>query len=154
MKKSLLLLSLGLLLSSSAVLAVPAETTGGASHPVRFAVVKRILREKQLNSREEFVPYVYKPERLKFKNVGAHQKPVLPGVNYKKLCYHWKNCVKRIYKASNGYDRAYERYTPVKPEQKKLDLAFLPKKNLKAESDVRSGVYKLWHWRFITPRNH
>ena len=125
--------------------------------PINFSSLKNYLRTRQfLNKRFtnglrswEFKPYVYKKKNLQYKNVETVKKPVFPGIEYKKLCFHWKNCVRRIYKASNGYDKAYKKYegdTKI-AGPKKLDLAFIPNRERKiGTTEVRSGKYKLLHW--------
>ena len=154
-KASLLLLTLAVFLPTISF-ATPAETAGVAPSPVDFNSLKSYLRTRDFNQKQydnglrewEFTPYVYTQERLQYKNVETQEKPEFPGIEYGKLCYHWKNCVKRIYKASNGYDQAYKNYTPEKVVNKGLDLAFTNEKKSVPASDVRTGKYKLLNWNF------
>ena len=156
MKKLALLLTLAIMLPAISF-AVPAETTGGAISPESYASQKRYLAIKNFLKKRfdsglrswEFKPHVYKSRRLQYKNVDYKRKPTFPGIEYRKLCSHWKNCVKRVYKASNGYDQAYKKYegdTKI-AGPKKIDLAFLPNRARKLGArETRSGKYKLLHW--------
>lgn len=162
MKKIALLLTLAILIPLASF-ATPAETAGVPPSPVNFKSLKQYLQTRDYLHKKydnglrswEFKPYVYKSPRLQYKNIGAKEKPQFPGIEYKKLCYHWKNCVRRVYQASDGYDKSYKKYTPKPVINKGLDLAFNDKKRKGnvSNSEVRSGNYKLWNWRFITPKN-
>ncbi len=163
MKKIALLLSFAILIPFMTTSATPAETAGVAPSPVDFNALKNYLRTREYNHKQydnglrswEFKPYEYKSERLQYRNGDTRKKPQFPGIEYKKLCYHWKNCVKRVYKASNGYDQAYKEYVgPKVIANKGVDLAFKKdNRNVPVATDVRSGAYKLWNWSFITDRN-
>ena len=144
--------------------AIPANPESHTTpSPINFEALKDYLRSrnflhKRFNSglrSWEFKPHVYKAKRLQYKNVDAKKKPTFPGVDYKKLCFHWKNCVKRVYQASNGYDKAFEKYpgdTKV-AGPKKLDLAFIKNRERKLGSrEIRSGKYKLLHWTPVLRR--
>jgi hypothetical protein len=154
MKKTALLLSLVILMPALAF-ATPAETTGGAISTESYSSLKQYLSTKNYLHKKhenglrswEFKPYVYKQARLQDKNVGAHPKPNFPGIEYKKLCYHWKNCLKRVYNASNGYDKAYKKYTPKRVHliKAKSRTHNRGQKNITLK-DSRSGNYKLWNW--------
>jgi len=160
MKKLALLLTLAIMLPAISF-AVPAETTGGAISKESYSTQKRYLSTKNFLKKRfesglrswEFKPHVYKEERLQYKNVDFQKKPEFPGIEYKKLCYHWKNCVRRVYKASNGYNKAYKKHAPVRTKNKGLDLAFSQTgKRFSQASDLRTGKYKLLNWN-ISRRN-
>jgi hypothetical protein len=155
MKKIALLLSLAILLPALGF--AYTETAINAESPINYESLKDYLNTRQVAHKRyanglrswEFVPYKYELNRLADRNIGVKAKPQFPGVDYKKLCIHWKNCIKRVYQASNGYDRAYKKYEP------KRFSTFLNKaktrgykrgqRNITLE-DSRSGNYKLWHW--------
>jgi hypothetical protein len=162
MKKVALFLTVAILLPAI-TMAIPATPESHTTpSPINYESLQNYLRTRSfLHKRftnglrkDEFKPYVYTQKRLQNKNVGVHQKPVFPGIEYKKLCYHWKNCVKRVYKASDSYDRAYQKYQgDTKIINNKLDEAFVKNDGRRFHSkNNRSGKYKLFRWSFLRNR--
>lgn len=167
MKKTALFLSLAIMLPAISF-AIPANPDSHTTPSViNYEALKDYIRTRNYSQKKydsglrswEFQARKYNNKNraentLYHQNVDENVKPTFPGIEYRKLCYHWKNCVKRIYKASNGYDNSYKKnVTPKSIYNKGIDLAFQKNKNIPLDTGVRSGVYKLWNWRFITPKN-
>ncbi len=161
MKKTALLVIIALFLPVM-TMAIPANPESPTTPSVlNFESLRDYLRNKNFLHRKytnglrswEFKPYVFKQKRLQDKNVGAKQKPQFPGIEYRKLCYHWKNCVKRVYKASDSYDKAYRKYQgDTKVIRPYIDRAFIKDNRRFWDKTARSGKYKLLRWSFLRNR--
>ncbi len=69
-----------------------------------------------------------------------------PGVVFGRNCFHWKNCLKDAYRATDGYEKSYKKFEPTRAQAVKSETRGNMRGRKNQLSGERSGLYKLERW--------
>ncbi len=141
--------------------ATPAETAETASLAVNMEQIQDLntLEDYQMYRKGrtgdsgfrsmDYKPFTYNNEglvnHLYQENIGADVEK--PGVVFQHHCYHWKNCLKDSYRATNGYGRSYKKFAPTRTGYMKAKTRGNMRGRKNQLDGERSGLYKIERWR-------
>lgn len=141
------------------VFATPADNAETATLALNFEQVQDLntIEDYQMHQKGrsgdsgfrsmDYVPATYDNSSLVNKTYKKNitEEVKKPGVIFGYNCFHWKNCLKATYHATNGYEGSYKKFQPT--------VSFLKAKtrgNMRGRKNQldgeRSGLYKLERW--------
>ncbi len=140
--------------------ATPAETAKTASLAIDMAQIQELntIEDYQLYRKGRtgdsgfrsmnYRPFSYNNEGLvnhlfQENIVGEIEKP---GVVFQRRCYHWKNCLKSSYRATNGYGESYKKFEPTRTGYRKARTRGNMRGRKNQLDGERSGLYKIERW--------
>lgn len=141
------------------VFATPAENTNTASLAVNFAQVQDLntIDDYQMYQKGrtgdsgfrsmDYKPFTYDNTSLvnKMYKQNIEEAVKKPGVIFGYNCFHWKNCLKDTYKATNGYNQSYKNFQPDSVFTKAKTRGNMRGRKNQLDGE-RSGLYKLERW--------
>jgi hypothetical protein len=154
------LFTLTALILPALAIATPADNANTASLPVCFAQIQGLntLEDHQLYQKGrrgdsgfrsmDYIPKVYDNEKLENRTYKKNITETFekPGIVFGRNCFHWKNCLIKSYRSTNGYERAYKKFEPTRVEQVKPATRGNLRGRKNQLNGERSGLYKLERW--------
>lgn len=141
--------------------ATPAETTQSASLAVNFAQVQELntVEDFQMHQKGrggdsgiramDYRPFEYDNTSLinKIYKENIVEEVEKPGVIFGYNCFHWKNCLKDAYHATNRYNEAYKKFKPASAASFTKAATRGNMRGRKNQLDgERNGLYKIERW--------
>jgi hypothetical protein len=142
------------------VFATPAENTETPTLALNFEQVQDLntIEDYQMHQKGrsgdsgfrsmDYRPFQYDNSSLinKLYKQNVTEEVEKPGVVFGYNCFHWKNCLKDAYRATDGYNQSYKNFKPDTTEFVKAETRGNMRGRKNQLDGERSGLYKVERW--------